>query len=167
MQELVTRIQQDAVHVGGGIIKVDSFINHQVDSALMDAVGAAFADRFSHSAVSKVITAEVSGIAPALMTARTLGVPLIYARKHQSAAMTDSYYQTDVVSRTKGGTVTLRISKRYLKAQDRVLVIDDFLATGSTLDGLIDLIQQSGAILTGIGCVIEKVFFNIRSSILI
>ena len=159
MKQLVERIKAEAVYVGGGIVKVDSFLNHQVDPALMNAIGATFVERFAASGVtgiSKVVTAEVSGIAPALDTALVLGVPMVYARKHRSAAMTDQYYTAQAKSRTKGDLVQLRVSNRYLQNGDRVLLIDDFLATGSTINALINIIHQSGATLCGVGCVIEK-----------
>ena len=159
MQALIERIRHEAVHVGGGIIKVDSFINHQVDALLMQQLGETFAQQFAEQGVepiSKILTAEISGILPALMTAQALAVPMIYARKQQSTAMTDQYYHAEAISRTKGGGVTLRVAKPYLGNQDRVLIIDDFLATGSTLVGLIDIVEQSGAYLCGIGCIIEK-----------
>lgn len=159
MKKLIERIENDAIHVGGGIVKVDSFINHQVDAVLMQTIGDEFAGRFQQSGaapISKVITAEVSGISPALATAQTLGVPMIYARKQLSTAMTDDYFEAEAVSRTKGNVVNLLISKRYLKPDDRVLIIDDFLATGSTLHALIQIVRQSQATLTGIGCIIEK-----------
>ena len=156
MQALVARIRQEAVHVGGGIVKVDGFLNHQVDGALMHEIGQHLAGRFSGGAPTRVLTAEVSGIAPALATAQALGVPLVFARKQRSAAMTDGYHSASVLSRTKGDEVRLLVSQRYLGADDRVLIVDDFLATGSTLDGLVDIVAQSGARLVGIGCVIEK-----------
>ena len=159
MQELIDRIKHEGIHVGGGIVKVDGFINHQVDAGFMVRLGQAFAQQFAAAGVrevSKVVTAEVSGIAPALATAQALGVSMIYARKQRSAAMTDDYYLASAVSRTTGNAVELRISKRYLTAADRVLLIDDFLATGSTLDALARISAQSGATLCGIGCLIEK-----------
>ena len=162
MQALVSRIVQDAVHVGGGIVKVDGFLNHQVDAALMGQIGAAFASRFAPAAPTRVLTAEVSGIAPALATAQALGVSLVFARKQRSAAMTDECYRASVLSRTKGGRVSLLVSRPYLGPADRVLIVDDFLATGSTLDGLVDIVAQSGARLLGIGCVIEKPLENGR-----
>jgi xanthine phosphoribosyltransferase len=159
MQKLIERIQTDAIHVGGGIVKVDGFINHQVDAVLMRQIGEQFAHRFKAAGVgsiSKVLTAEVSGISPALATAQALGVPLIYARKQRSTAMTDDYFEAEAISRTKGDRVRLIVSKRYLSSSDQVLIIDDFLATGSTLHALIQIVVQCGATLRGIGCIIEK-----------
>ena len=161
MKALIERIQAEAVHIGNGIIKVDGFVNHQIDPALTSAIGRRFAQRFAEEgviAVNKVVTAEVSGIAPALATAQALIVPLVYARKHRPITMPDGFYLAEAPSHTKGGTVRLMISPEYLGEGDRVLLIDDFLAQGYTIAALVELIQQSGATLCGIGCVIEKVF---------
>ena len=161
MQALIERIRAEAVHIGRGIIKVDGFVNHQIDPALTTQMGVEFAQRFAQAGVdglTKVITAEVSGIAPALATAQALGVPLVYARKHRPITMPDGFYLAEAPSHTKGGVVQLMISPQYLGAGDRVLLIDDFLATGETIHALVGLVQQSGATLCGIGCVIEKVF---------
>lgn len=159
MKELLAKIQSEATYLGSGIIKVDSFINHKVDVALMHSIGLNFARQFSELGITdidKIVTAEVSGILPALTTAQVLNIPMIYARKRHSATMTDEYYQAKAESRTKGDTVALMVSKNYLLSNDRVLLIDDFLATGSTISALVDIIQQSGAFLRGIGCIIEK-----------
>ena len=161
MQALIERIQAEGVHIGRGIIKVDGFVNHQIDPALTAQMGVEFAQRFARAGVdgvTKVITAEVSGIAPALATAQALNVPLVYARKHRPITMPDGFYLAEAPSHTKGGVVQLMISPQYLGVGDRVLLIDDFLATGETIHALVGLVQQSGAILCGIGCVIEKVF---------
>lgn len=147
------------MHVGGGIVKVDGFLNHQVDARLIMAMGERFAERFGSLAcagINKVLTAEVSGIAPALATAHAFDVPLVYARKHRSAVMTDVYYLARATSRTQTEQVDLMISKNYLLPGDRVLLIDDFLATGSTIRALCELVGAGGATLMGIGCVIEK-----------
>ncbi len=159
MQALIDRIRAEAVHVGGGIVKVDGFLNHQVDARLIMAMGERFAERFGSLAcagINKVLTAEVSGIAPALATAHAFDVPLVYARKHRSAVMTDVYYLARATSRTQTEQVDLMISKNYLLPRDRVLLIDDFLATGSTIRALCELVGAGGATLMGIGCVIEK-----------
>jgi len=161
MKALHERIRAEAVYLGDGMIRVDSFLNHQVDAGLMAAVGKEFARRCSEAGVggvSKVITAEVSGIAPALMAARVLDVPMVYARKQRPVTMTGDVYQARAPSRSKGGMVELMISTKYLGAADHVLLVDDFLATGSTLVALTEIVRQSGASLCGIGCVIERVF---------
>ena len=169
MQALIDRIRAEAVHIGRGIIKVDGFVNHQIDPALTMAMGVEFARRFAREGVTeltKVITAEVSGIAPSLATAQALGVPLVYARKHRPITMPDGFYLAEAPSHTKGGVVQLMISPQYLGQGDRVLLIDDFLATGETIRALIGLVQQSGATLCGIGCVIEKVFEHGREELI-
>ncbi len=161
MQELIERIKHEGIHVGGGIVKLDGFLNHQVDAALTERMGAEFVARFDgvlSAAPTKIVTAEVSGIPAALATARLLDIPMLYARKHQSSVMTDVYYFAQATSRTKGGEINLLISKRYLDESDRVLIIDDFLATGSTIRALASLVEASGAELLGIGCVVEKPF---------
>jgi xanthine phosphoribosyltransferase len=168
MQALIERIQAEAVHIGKGIIKVDGFVNHQIDPALTTQMGVEFAQRFAQAGVdglTKVITAEVSGIAPALATAQALGIPLVYARKHRPITMPAGFFLAEAPSHTKGGVVQLMISPQYLGAGDRVLLIDDFLATGETIHALVGLVQQSGATLCGIGCVIEKVFEHGREQL--
>lgn len=161
MDALIERIQTEGTYIGNGILKVDSFVNHQIDPSLTMAIGAEFAARFARAGIAgltKVVTAEVSGIAPALATAQVLDVPMVYARKHRPITMPDGFYLAEAPSHTKGGIVQLMISPEYLSATDRVLLIDDFLATGLTIAAIADLIGQSGATLCGIGCVIEKVF---------
>ena len=161
MKTLVERIRAEGTHIGRGIIKVDGFLNHQIDPELTTGMGEAFAARFAAAGVTdltKVVTAEVSGIAPAVATAQVLGVPMIYARKHRPITMEEGEYVAEATSPTKGGSVELIISPEYLGVADRVLLIDDFLASGITIEALVKLIQQSGATLCGIGCVIEKVY---------
>ena len=161
MKALIERIQAEGTYIGNGIIKVDGFVNHQIDPGLTTAVGAEFARQFRQSGVqdvTKVVTAEVSGIAPALATAQALGVPMVYARKHRPITMPDGFYLAEAPSHTKGGVVQLMVSPEYMRATDRVLLIDDFLASGFTIAAIVELVQQSGATLCGIGCVIEKVF---------
>lgn len=157
MQELVARIKTEGRHIGGGIVKVDSFLNHQVDVALSDRMGECFARHFDHyGPFTKVLTAETSGIPPALATARLLRVPLVFARKRSSALMLDDDFQAQALSRTRNSATKLRVARRFLTPADRILIIDDFLATGSTLAALTKIIDQAGARLGGIGCVIEK-----------
>ena len=161
MEELVARLQNEARYLGRGIIKADGFINHQLIPSLTMSMGQHFVQRFSElgvSGVNKIITAEVSGISPAFATACALNVPMVYARKHKPITMAEGVFQAQAPSRTKGGVVNLMVSPEYLTAADRVLLIDDFLATGLTIKALADLIVKSGAELLGIGCVVEKVF---------
>lgn len=161
MKALVERIRAEGTHIGEGIIKVDGFLNHQIDPVLTTGMGEAFVAAFAEAGVTnitRVVTAEVSGIAPAVATAQVLGVPMIYARKHRPITMQEGEYVAQATSPTKGGSVELIISPEYLGEGDRVLLIDDFLASGITIEALVKLIRQSGATLCGIGCVIEKVY---------
>jgi xanthine phosphoribosyltransferase len=161
MQPLVERIRAEGRSLGNGILKVDGFINHQLDPQLTVEMGKSFVRRFAQANVTqitKVITAEVSGIAPALTTAIELQVPLVYARKKRPITMPEGCYVAQAPSHTKGGIVELIVSPEYLKPQDRVLLIDDFLASGRTIEALATLVAECGATLCGIGCVIEKRF---------
>lgn len=161
MQALIERIEREGRNLGRGILKVDGFVNHQLDPALTMEMGQEFARRFAASGVSgitKIITAEVSGIAPALTTGIALGVPVVYARKTRPITMAQGIYRAEAPSHTKGGVVELIVSPEYLSSDDRVLLIDDFLATGKTIAALAGLIAQCNATLCGIGCIIEKTF---------
>jgi xanthine phosphoribosyltransferase len=161
MQALVERIRREGRNLGRGILKVDGFINHQLDPELTLGMGHEFARRFAQAGatgITKIITAEVSGIAPALTTGMILNVPVIYARKTRPITMPTGYYSASAPSHTKGGIVELIVSPEYLFPSDRVLLIDDFLATGKTIDALAQLVAQCGATLCGIGCIVEKVF---------
>ncbi|MDR7419604.1 MAG: xanthine phosphoribosyltransferase [Armatimonadota bacterium] len=158
MDALKQRIVRDGRNLGGGILKVDAFLNHQVDPALMNECGLEFARRFRAARATKVLTAEISGIAPAFCTALALGLQLVYARKQRPITMPDQIYLTIAPSHTKAGRVELMVSPEYLGRDDRVLIIDDFLATGETILGLARLAQAAGATIVGVGVVIEKTF---------
>jgi len=157
-EPLKKRIEAEGVVLGGGILKVDPFINHQVDPDLMEACGKELASLFVSTRPTKVLTAEISGIAPALTTAKYLGVPVVYARKHKPITMPDTVYLTVAPSHTKGHMVELIVSPEYLRHGERVLIIDDFLASGATIAGLVRLTQAAGAEIVGIGTLIEKTF---------
>jgi xanthine phosphoribosyltransferase len=158
MNELKERILKEGKNLGGGILKVDGFINHQVDPQLMDLCGQELARRFRAIGATKVLTAEISGIAPALTTALHLGLPVVYARKSKPITMPDQVFLTLTPSHTKGRTVELIISPEYLAGGERVLIIDDFLASGATILGLVRLAQSAGAQIVGIGALVEKNF---------
>ena len=161
MKALVERIRQEGKNLGRGILKVDGFVNHQLDPQLTMEMGRAFARRFAAAGVTgitKIITAEVSGIAPALTTGIVLNVPVIYARKTRPNTMPSGFFSANAPSHTKGGLVDLIVSPEYLQPDDRVLLIDDFLATGQTIDALASLVAECGATLVGVGCIIEKSF---------
>lgn len=165
MQELIDRIRAEGKYLGGGILKVDGFINHQVDPMLMDACGREFARMFKDIGATKVLTAEISGIAPAVTTALHLGLPVVYARKHKPITMPDQVFLTLTPSHTKGRTVELIVSPEYLAGGEKVLIIDDFLASGATILGLVRLAQSAGADIIGIGALIEKVFEGGRDTL--
>jgi len=165
MQELKDRILKEGKNLGGGILKVDGFINHQVDPVLMNTCGREFAQMFKDIGATKVLTAEISGIAPAVTTALHLGLPVVYARKHKPITMPDQVFLTLTPSHTKGRTVELIISPEYLAGGEKVLIIDDFLASGATILGLVRLAQSAGAQVIGIGVLIEKVFEGGRDAL--
>ena len=165
MKELKERILREGKNLGDGILKVDSFINHMVDPVLMDACGHEFARRFEHLGADKVLTAEISGIAPALTTALHLGLPVVYARKNKPITMPDQVYLTLAPSHTKGRMVELIISPEYLANGEKVLIIDDFLASGQTILGLARLAEAAGSKIIGIGTLIEKIFEGGRDAL--
>lgn len=158
MKTLIERILSEGENLGGGILKVDSFVNHQVDPKLMDEAGKEFARLFQDVKATKILTAEISGIAPAVATGLHLGIPVVYARKRKPITMPDQVLLTLAPSHTKGRTVELIVSPEYLSGGERVLIIDDFLATGATIMGLVELAKIAGAKLVGIGALIEKTF---------
>lgn len=158
MKLLEERIRKDGRVLPGNILKVDHFLNHQVDPALTAAIGQAFADHFRDRDVTRVLTLEVSGIAMALTTAQALGVPMVFAKKTHSVTLSDALYTSQIFSFTKQKTYDIRVDRRFLNADDRVLIVDDFLAVGQALSGMLDLCAQAGAAVAGIGIAIEKAF---------
>lgn len=158
MKELEERILKDGVVLGGEVLKVDNFLNHQIDPKLMQAIGNEFADYFSDKGITRIVTIESSGIAPAVFAGLALGVPVVFARKQKSLTLTDELYSTEVHSFTKNATSTIVISKKFLDKTDRVLLIDDFLANGQAAKGLIRLCKAANAQVMGVGIVIEKTF---------
>ena len=165
MQALKERIAREGKNLGNGILKVDGFVNHQVDPVLMDACGREFARRFKDAGATKILTAEISGIAPAVMTGLHLNLPIVYARKHKPITMPDQVLLTLSPSHTKGRMVELIVSPEYLAGGERVLIIDDFLASGATMMGLVRLAQTVGAHIVGIGALIEKTFEGGRAAL--
>ena len=163
MKDLIDRISRDGINLGDGILKVDGFINHQVDPRLMDACGRKFAELFKDVGATKILTAEISGIAPAVTTGIHMGLPVVYARKHKPITMPDQVFLTLSPSHTKGRMVELIVSPEYLAGGERVLIIDDFLASGATILGLARLAKTAGAEIVGIGALIEKSFEGGRS----
>lgn len=166
MDALKTRILQEGKNLGRGILKIDSFLNHQLDPLLMEAVGAEIATHFAEKRPNRILTAEVSGIIPATMVGKALGnLPVVYARKHKPITMAEPVFVETAPSHTKGGEVMLMVSPEFLHATDRVLIVDDFLASGRTIDALARIVQSAGATLVGIAAVVEKTFENGRSAL--
>lgn len=158
MQQLEERILADGQILGETILKVDSFLTHQVDYKLMRAMGETLAEAYRDKGITKVVTIEASGICPAIYTAEALDVPMIFAKKHKNITMTEGILTAEVYSFTKQVTSTVSIASKFLNPEDRVLIVDDFLANGQAAKGLIAMIQQAGAEPVGVGIIIEKSF---------
>jgi xanthine phosphoribosyltransferase len=158
MNLLKNKIEDEGVVLSDTVLKVDSFLNHQVDPELMMEIGKEFAHRFKDLGITKVLTIESSGIAPGVMAALQLNVPLVFARKRKSLTLSEGVLTSKVYSYTKQEENTISISSKYIGENDCVLLIDDFLANGQAALGLIDLVKQAGAHVAGIGIVIEKSF---------
>ena len=163
MKILEERILKDGNILGENILKVDSFLTHQVDYQLMKEVGKAFAERFKDGGLTKIVTIEASGIAPALYVAEALELPMIFAKKAKNITMNEGVLTAEVYSFTKQVTSTVSIASKFLTPDDRVLIIDDFLANGQAAKGLIQIIEQAGASVEAVGIVIEKSFQDGRS----
>lgn len=158
MEQVKKAIRERGNVLEDNVLKVDTFLNHQIDVHLMSEIGKEFAHLFQESGVTKVLTIESSGIAPSFMAASSLGTPLIFARKKKSLTMNDNVFVSKVYSFTKQETNEITVSKDFLNANDTVLIIDDFLANGQAALGLIEIVEQAGASVAGIGIVIEKSF---------
>ncbi|MCM3410748.1 xanthine phosphoribosyltransferase [Metabacillus sp. YM-086] len=158
MELLRRKIEKEGIVLSDGVLKVDSFLNHQIDPVLMKEIGLEFARRFKNEGITKIVTIESSGIPPAVMAALELGVKVIFARKKKSLTLTDNLLVSTVYSFTKQEENTISVSHQFLDETDNVLIIDDFLANGEAAKGLIDIVKQSGASVMGIGIVIEKSF---------
>lgn len=158
MELLKQRIRKDGTVKGNDVLKVDSFLNHQMDVALFEEIGKEFLRRFDGCGVNKILTIEASGIGIACVTAQFFHCPVIFAKKSKTKNIAGEVYTTKVKSFTHGNVSDVIVSTRFLGSGDKVLIIDDFLANGAALEGLIDLVSQSGAELAGAGIVIEKAF---------
>lgn len=158
MELLEEKIRKEARLLDGNIIKVDNFLNHQVDVKLLNEIGKEFKNRFSEIKVDKILTAEVSGIAIAAIVAQYFNVPMVFARKTESKNLDKDKYESEVYSYTKGKIYKIMVSKRYLRENENILIIDDFLANGKAVEGLIDIVDKAKCNLVGIGIVIEKGF---------
>lgn len=158
MELLKARIRKDGIVRGSDVLKVDSFLNHQMDIALFQEMGKEWAKRFEGAGVNKILTIEASGIGIAAIVAQSFDSPVVFSKKSQSKNISGDVYTTKVTSFTHDRVYDVIVNKRFLNEEDRVLIIDDFLANGAALTGLIDLVKQSGATLVGCGIAIEKAF---------
>lgn len=158
MKLLEDRILSDGKVLGENILKVDSFLTHQVDFELMQEIGQCFAKAYEGEEISKVVTIEASGIAPAIYTAQALNVPMVFAKKAKNITMTEDILTAEIYSFTKQVTSQVSIAKNFINEGDKVLIIDDFLANGQAAKGLIEIIRKAGASVIGVGIVIEKSF---------
>lgn len=158
MELLKQRIREEGRVLPGNIIKIDGFLNHRVDTKLMRAIAKEFAQLFDTNGITAVLTVEASGIALGTICAEELGVPMVFAKKAKSDNIEGGLYQSDIYSYTYKKKVTLLVSSQWLGPQDKVLIVDDFLANGEALRGLVEIVQQSGAQLIGLGVAVEKGF---------
>ena len=165
MKVLHETILKKGLALSNSILKVDSFINHQIDPKLMNQVGKEFVERFKGVKIDKVLTIEASGIAPAMITALELGVPMVFAKKHKPITM-DEFYSTTVYSFTKETNYNLTVAKEFIKKGENILLIDDFLSAGNAILGLRDIVHQGEANVVGVGIVIEKGFKEGRKNLL-
>jgi xanthine phosphoribosyltransferase len=158
MDLLIKTIKEEGIVLSDSVLKVDSFLNHQINPQLMFEIGKEFADRFKEDGITKIVTIESSGIAPSVMTGLQLGIPVIFARKKKSLTLVNDLLTAKVYSFTKQESNDISVSKKYINEDDRVLIIDDFLANGQAAIGLADIVKQANAEIAGIGIVIEKGF---------
>ncbi|MFC0187567.1 xanthine phosphoribosyltransferase [Fictibacillus aquaticus] len=158
MNFLEKRILQEGIVLSDTVLKVDAFLNHQIDPLLMKEIGAEFAERFKEDGVTKILTIESSGIAPAVFAGLALGVPVLFARKKKSLTLHEGLLTSKVFSFTKQEESEISISSKFLRRNERVLIIDDFLAHGEAASALCELAENAGAAVAGIGIVIEKSF---------
>lgn len=158
LELLKKRILDEAEILGTEVLKVDMFLNHQVDVELLNEIGKEFYRLYVRSRITKILTVEASGIGIACITAQYFGVPVVFAKKGSNSNVGKDLFTSEVFSFTKGLKTFIGVSKKYLDKKDNILIIDDFLANGSALNGLIDIVKQSGAALAGAGIVIEKGF---------
>nr|WP_289812612.1 xanthine phosphoribosyltransferase [Staphylococcus pasteuri] len=162
VESLGRKVKEDGVVIDEKILKVDGFLNHQIDAKLMHEVGQTFYNQFKNEGITKILTIEASGIAPAIMAALHFDVPCLFAKKAKPSTLKDGFYQTDIHSFTKNKTSTVIVSEEFLGEDDTVLIIDDFLANGDASLGLNEIVKQANAKTAGVGIVVEKSFQNGR-----
>lgn len=162
MESLGQKVKEDGVVIDEKILKVDGFLNHQIDAKLMNDVGKTFYESFKDAGITKILTIEASGIAPAIMASFHFDVPCLFAKKAKPSTLKDGFYSTDIHSFTKNKMSTVIVSEEFLGPDDKVLIIDDFLANGDASLGLNDIVKQANATTVGVGIVVEKSFQNGR-----
>ncbi|MBU3190342.1 xanthine phosphoribosyltransferase [Clostridium bowmanii] len=166
METLKMKILAEGTVIGSEILKVDSFLNHQIDINLFNEIGQEFKERFVSNEITKILTVEASGIGIACIVAQYFGnIPVVFAKKHEATNLDSDTYEADVFSFTKNKTYKIRTSKKYINPEDKILIIDDFLANGNAVLGLVEIVEQARASVVGVGIVIEKAFQNGRSRI--
>ncbi len=158
MKALEEKINAEGIVAEGNILKVSSFLNHRIDVPFMNEVGKEFYRLFQNDNVTKILTIEASGIGIACLTAQYFNVPVVFAKKNKSKNLTDDVYSTEIASFTHKNVNQVIVEKRFIQPEDRILIVDDFLAEGNALKGLIQLIQDAGATVVGAGIVIEKAY---------
>lgn len=163
MKLLCEKIKAEGIALSDVILKVDGFVNHQVDPVIMQEIGREFAEYYKDKGITKVFTIESSGIAPSVFTALFLGVPMVILKKQTSKILSGDVYQTQVTSFTKGTSYELTLAKKFINEKDNILIVDDFLANGEAAMGAVRLIKEAGASIAGIGILIEKSFQKGRS----
>lgn len=162
MESLGQKVKEDGVVIDEKILKVDGFLNHQIDAKLMNDVGKTFYESFKDAGITKILTIEASGIAPTIMASFHFDVPCLFAKKAKPSTLKDGFYSTDIHSFTKNKMSTVIVSEEFLGPDDKVLIIDDFLANGDASLGLNDIVKQANATTVGVGIVVEKSFQNGR-----
>jgi xanthine phosphoribosyltransferase len=166
MKALKDKILAEGTIIGSQILKVDSFLNHQIDIKLFNEIGKEFKERFANQEITKILTVEASGIGIACIVAQYFdNVPVVFAKKHEATNLDSDTYEADVFSFTKNKTYKVRTSKKYINSKDKILIIDDFLANGNAALGLIEIVRQAKAEVVAVGIVIEKAFQNGRNVI--
>lgn len=158
MKLLESMIQEKGTIKEGNIVKVDSFLNHQIDIELLNKLGKEFKERFADCTITKILTLEASGIAIACIAAQYFKTPVVFAKKSEASNLSENVYESRVISYTKGKEYNIKVDKDYIKPNDKVLIIDDFLAQGEAVAGLLSIVKQAEADLVGIGIIIEKGF---------
>ena len=165
MKILENKIIKEGTIIRGDVLKVDSFLNHQIDVNLFNEIGKEFKKRFNHKPITKILTVEASGIGIACIAAQYFNVPVVFAKKHEAVNLDEDTYESDVFSFTKNKTYQVRVAKKYIQESDNILIIDDFLANGNAALGLVNIVKQGQATVGGVGIVIEKAFQEGRKKV--